>query len=323
MHIDRRLVGFGLFLITVGGVKVAVRQGLLSEPIARQAWTLWPLIIVAVGLSIVLAGRPGAAIGGLVLAITFGAMVGGVAASGVFPGAGLCSGNDDEGATFSDGGGDLGSSARVTITQDCGDLALGTVSGSTWSLSGRSRDGRAPEITRTSDTLRISTRDEGPFDVGGSGNWSLVLPRDAALRLDVKVNGGQSRFVFDGAHLGSVEVEANAGSLDVDLREAAAVGDTAIDVNFGSATLRLPRVGTTIRLSVNAGSAVLCLPEGTGLRVRLESVAASNDLAAHGLVETRGMWQTPGYDEASARIDVHADVNAGSLSLDPVRTCVG
>ena len=36
MHIDRRLVGFGLFLITVGGVMIAVRQGLLSEPTARQ-----------------------------------------------------------------------------------------------------------------------------------------------------------------------------------------------------------------------------------------------------------------------------------------------
>ena len=53
MHIDRRLVGFGLFLITVGGVMVAVRQGLLSEEAARQAWTLWPLILVGVGLSIV------------------------------------------------------------------------------------------------------------------------------------------------------------------------------------------------------------------------------------------------------------------------------
>ena len=50
MHIDRRLVGFGLFLITVGGVMVAVRQGLLTEDAARQAWTLWPLILVGSGL---------------------------------------------------------------------------------------------------------------------------------------------------------------------------------------------------------------------------------------------------------------------------------
>ena len=52
MQIDRRLVGFGLFLITVGTVAVAVRQGVLSEEIAGRAWSLWPLILIGIGLSI-------------------------------------------------------------------------------------------------------------------------------------------------------------------------------------------------------------------------------------------------------------------------------
>jgi hypothetical protein len=64
VHIDRRLVGFGLFLITIGGVMIAVRQGFLSEDLASRAWTLWPLILVGSGLSIVLSRRPGAALGG-------------------------------------------------------------------------------------------------------------------------------------------------------------------------------------------------------------------------------------------------------------------
>jgi hypothetical protein len=322
MHIDRRLVGFGLFLITIGVVMVAVRQGLLAEDTARQAWTLWPLILVGVGLSIVLAGRPGAAIGGLVLAVTFGAMLGGVAATGVFPGAGLCSGARD-GTTFPDGAGDLGPSARVTITQNCGDLTVGTVEGSTWSLSGVSVDGRQPEIERTSDRLKMTTRDDGPFDLGGSGDWTVVLPRATAIRLDAKVNGGQSRLALDGAHLDSLAVDANAGSVDLDLRETAAVGDVSVEVNFGSAIIRLPNVSFSGELSVNAGSATICAPNGVGLRIRLESVAASNDFAGHGLVESNGTWQTPGYAEASARIDLRVEANAGSLALDPARTCAG
>src|SRR3989442_5756157 len=124
MHIDRRLVGFGLFLITVGVVMIAVRQGLIGEDDARKAWTLWPLILVGVGLSIVLAGRPGAAIGGIVLALTFGAMLGGIAATGVFPGVGFCGGGRDHGTTFPATGGGLDPSARVTIAQDCGDLTI-------------------------------------------------------------------------------------------------------------------------------------------------------------------------------------------------------
>ena len=45
MQIDRRLVGFGLFLITVGAVMVAGRQGLLAEATAGRAWSPWALIL--------------------------------------------------------------------------------------------------------------------------------------------------------------------------------------------------------------------------------------------------------------------------------------
>ena len=323
MQIDRRLVGFGLFLITIGVVMVAIRQGLIDEATARQAWNLWPLILVGVGLSIVLEGRPGASIGGLLLAITFGAILGGVASTGVFPGAGLCTGDGGNGTSFADGGGDLGANASITISQDCGDLTIGTVDGSTWSVSGAARDGRAPQIDRSGDRLTIESRDDGPLDNGGSGDWTVVLPRATAIRLEVTVNGGQSRFALDGAHLESLSVDANAGSVDLDLREAASVGDTTIDVNFGSAIVRLPNRSFSAELSINAGSTAICLPAGVGLRVELDSVAASNDFADHGLIEANGTWQTPGYGSAEIRIELKADVNAGSLSLDPARTCAG
>ena len=39
------------------------------------------------------------------------------------------------------------------------------------------------------------------------------------------------------------------------------------------------------------------------------------------MVEANGTWRTEGYDEATVRIDLRADVNAGSLALDPPRQC--
>ena len=323
MQIDRRLVGFGLFLITVGGVMVAVRQGLLSEDAAGRAWTLWPLILVGVGLSIVLAGRPGAAVGGLVLALTFGAMLGGVAAGGSFPGIGFCGGDRGHGTAFPAAGGDLGASAGVKITQDCGDLTIGTVAGTSWSVAGVSRDGRPPRIDQGSDTLRIAAPDGGPFDLGGSSGWDVVLGRDTTIDLVITVNGGRSGVNLAGARLGTFRVDANAGSFELDLRDAAAIGNATIDVNFGSATLRLPNRSMTGTLSVNAGSAAICRPAGAGLRVRLESAAGSNDFEAHGLVETNGGWETTGFAAAAVRLDLRADVNAGSLALDPPRQCAG
>jgi hypothetical protein len=324
MHIDRRLVGFGLFLITVGAVMIAVRQGVIGEDDARKAWTLWPLILVGVGLSIVLAGRPGAAIGGIVLALTFGAMLGGIAATGVFPGVGFCGSSDrDPGTPFAQSSGGFAASARVTIAQDCGDLTIGTVAGSTWNVSGETSDARAPLIDQSANLLRVRTRDGEPFDIGGTSRWSVVLPRDPAIGLAVTVNGGQSRITLAGANVSPLRIDANAGSIDVDLREVSAVGDVVIDLNFGSATLRLPNRSLTGSLSVNAGSAAPCLPDGAGLRVRLDGAAASNDLAGHGLIETGGVWETPGYGTAEVRLDLRVHVSAGSLALDPIRQCAG
>ncbi len=67
----------------------------------------------------------------------------------------------------------------------------------------------------------------------------------------------------------------------------------------------------------------ICLPAGAGLRVELDSVAASNDFASQGLIETKDGWETPGFAGAEIRIDLQLDANAGSVALDPPRTCAG
>jgi hypothetical protein len=150
LRFDRRLVGFGLFLVTVGVVMVAVRQGLIPVDTARRAWSLWPLVLIGLGLSMILAGRPGAWVGGLIVAM--------------------------------------------------------------W----------LPSRTLSGD------------------------------------------------------------------------------------------------LTVNAGSVALCLPTGAGLRVSTGgNVAASNDFETHGLVRSGDTWETPGFASATARIDLMANANAASLSLDP------
>lgn len=73
----------------------------------------------------------------------------------------------------------------------------------------------------------------------------------------------------------------------------------------------------------DAGSAAVCLPDGLGIRVTFEGVAASNDLSDRGLVRVGDAWETPGYATAAARITLAAKVNAGSLALDPARECAG
>ncbi len=324
MQIDRRLVGFGLFLVTVGAVMVAVRQGWIPDETARRAWSLWPLILIGVGLSIALARRPGEALGGLVLALTFGAIVGGVASTGSFGFSGVCTGDRARGTVFPDASGELAGGSRVTLSQDCGDLTIAMVAGSTWSLSGVSADGRSPRVGASPDTLRVDPSDDRSFGLDGTTAWDVALPRDPLLDIAITASAGDARMIFAGAHLSRLAIERNAGSVDVDLRQVAQLGGLTLDINAGSGTLRLPSFDLDGTLSVNAGSVAICASPGVGLQIRTEgSFAASNDFDEHGLTEVGGTWETPGYATAEAQIDLRVEVNAGSLSLDPVRTCAG
>jgi hypothetical protein len=320
MRIDGRLVGFGLFLVTVGIVMVAVRQGLIPDETARRAWNLWPLLLIGTGLSMILAGRPGAAIGGMVVAVTLGAMVGGFASTGSI---GICTGRagDAGTATAPDQGGDFGATAQVTIEQACGDLDVTTMAGSSWS-AGLSAGDRAPTVTATTAALRISSPSSTFLETGGPTAWRVSLPQAPTLDLNVTASAGEARLSLAGAHLAGVTLVRNAGSVRLDLRDAAAIGPLSVTVNAGSATIWLPNRSLTGHLQANAGSVVLCLPAGAGLRIETgESVAASNDFESHGLAKNGDAWETPGFAGAAVKIDLSAQANAASLSLDSSSAC--
>lgn len=322
MRIDRRLVGLGLFLVTAGAVMLAAREGLLPDTLAGRAWTLWPLLLVGAGLSIVLAGRPGAFLGGLVVAVTLGAMLGGIAATGWSGGFGACTGNR-AGTPFAEQTGSITPGASVSIAISCGDLEVSSGPGTDWSVGGSSAEGEPPAISATAGGLRVERSARGGFDFGGGRNdWTVVLPSEPELRLDVQTNGGSGAVVLDGARVSEASFETNAGSLTIDLRGVADLRDLDVHTNLGSTTIRLPEESLSGTIAVNAGSVALCAPPAVGLRVDLDTVAGSADLASHGLVESGDdVWQTPDYASAARQLDLRIDVNAGSLTLDPVREC--
>ena len=164
MQLDRRLVGWGLIFILIGAVPLAVNAGWLDSDLVSRWIELWPLVIVAIGVSILLSRTQAAWVGTLGVALVFGSMVGGLVATGFhgFPGINGCGGGTAN--AFQTQSGTLGSSGRLTVEFDCGKLTLGTASGSSWQLAGKDGDGRAPEVSTVGDQVVIrSISDPGHF----------------------------------------------------------------------------------------------------------------------------------------------------------------
>jgi LiaI-LiaF-like transmembrane region len=323
MRTDRRLIYLGLFLLVFGGVLLGARQGWIPEDVVASIWQLWPVLLIAIGLSIILAGRTGSWLGGAVAAVLLGAMAASAIQTGVVPFIG-CGGGDEQGTPFEAQTGELASSAEVDLTFSCGDLDVATGSGASWTLEGSSDDGRAPTVRTSDDGVEIESSERGfPFgNGGGRQHWDLVVPTEPTLAVGVTLNAGSGRIVLEGARLSDVDLTVNAGSLSLDLRGAEAIESLGGTVNAGSNVTWLPELALDGNLTVNAGSLVICAPDDIGLRLNTgDNPISSNDFDRAGLVKVEDAWETPEY--ASARVQTELDVtaNAGSISLNPSQPC--
>jgi hypothetical protein len=326
MQPNRTFVGWGLFFIAFGGVLLAVRQGAIPTDVAARSWQLWPLLLVAAGLSMILSGRPGGSFGGFVAAVTFGVIAGGLIGSGAnFPFVGC--GGSDEGTPFAEQSGALAANAVVQIEFRCGELTVDTTDGSTWTVDGVSVDGEPPTTSESNDGIRLEAADSSSGVFGFSGVrelWTVTLPTDPTIELDVVLNAGSGRLTLRDAHLGVFDTVVNAGSLEVDLRDVAAISTLDGTVNAGSVVIWLPDRPLEGNLTVNAGSLSLCAPEDVGLRFTTgANPISSNNFDDQGLVRVGDAWETSDFATAPIRIALDLQANAGSLSLDPRQECTG
>ena len=324
MHVNRALLGWGVFFLVLGSVPLAVRYGLVDANAFATAWQLWPLLLIGAGMGLVLARTRAAIVGGLVVAVTAGLMVGGLVVNGAGGfGGGFVSCGGGGGTPFADQRGSLGTEAAVSLELDCGQVEVASVDGASWSLSGESHDGQPPVVNERDDRLTIEARArQGRIALGGDGGnqWTVMLPRDARTSLDLSVNAGSAVGAFDGMRLAGMQVSVNAGSAALDLGKAVELASLDASANAGSLAVTLPAVSMTGDLSANAGSLEVCVPDGVDLRIRLaDNALASNNFAEAGLIEVGDTWTRSG--GGSARIDLTASANLGSITLNPDDGC--
>jgi hypothetical protein len=325
MHVNRALLGWGVFFLVLGSVPLAVRYGVVDAAAFDAAWRLWPLLLIGAGMGLVLARTRAAIVGGLIVAATAGLMVGGLVVNGVGGfGVGFAScGGSGAGTPFADQRGTLGTEAVISLDLDCGDVDVASVEGAAWTIGGESHDGQPPLVTDGDDRLSVEARARQggiPFGDDGSNHWTVELPRDTRTSIDLSVNAGSAVGTFDGMRLDRVQVSVNAGSATLDLGNAVEVGAFDASVNAGSLAVELPAVSLTGDLSANAGSLELCVPDEVDLRIVLEDNAlGSNNFAEAGMEQFGSAWVLDG--DGTAIMTITASANLGSIILNPDDAC--
>jgi hypothetical protein len=324
MHIDRRLLGWGVFFILVGAVPLAVRANLVAESQVSSWFDLWPLLLVGWGLGLLLRRTPLEWVGGGLSAVVFGLMAGGALATG-FGGInfGSCGGGEGSGTSFATQTGTLANGGRINVEFSCGTLAIGAVDGTDWSVAGTGVGGRGPRVEASDTSVSIRTPAGGAFfqDVG-QNNWTVGVPRTPSVALGVTLNAGRGSADLSGANLTSTDLTVNAGDFRLDLVNASQAGDLDATVNAGKAVISLPAGDHSADVAMNAGGLEICVPSGAMLRVDWSGTLGSNDLGDAGLTEIDDdTWITPGFDEAQPHLELDVSATAGSFDLTIGGTC--
>jgi hypothetical protein len=328
MRINRGFLGWGVFLVLVGAVPLAVRAGYITEEQLPNIVSLWPLILIGIGVGILLARTRYGFLGGLVIAATFGLMVGGLLAGGIegFP-TGAC-GPGGTTTAFSTREGSLtGTSASVDLDLNCGSVTVAVQPGTNWRIEGEDRDGIGPNVNADNDSLRIRSHDEGNGfldTLNDRETWRVRLPESVLLDLHMRLNAGSSSLDLGAAAIEAFDLDLNAGSVTLNLGSVREIGDLSIGLNAGSLEVTLPNRSLSGSIEANAGSVAMCVPPGVALRLHTnESIVASYDFEDQGLVKQGSAWETPGFDAAPVRIELDTKANAGSFSLNPEDGCSG
>jgi hypothetical protein len=323
MHIDRRLLGWGVFFILVGAIPLAVRGGFLdAERVSSWPW-LWPVLLIGWALGLLLRRTPVEWLGGGVTAVVLGLMAGGALATG-FRGIPIVSGcgGDGQGTAFVTQRGTLATGGQLNVEFNCGAITIAAAEGADWTVAGSDGGGRGPRVETSGTSVSIESPANEFFQDSGQNTWTVGVPRAAQVGLGMTLNAGRGTADLAGASVTSASLTVNAGSFLLDLANAALVGDVNATVNAGDATISLPAGDRSANLSLNAGNLELCLPAGAPVRVRWAGALGSNDLDDAGLTELDDdTWVSAGFVETAPHLELRVSANAGSFDMTIGGTC--
>jgi len=319
MRVNRRFLYTGLFLVAIGGVLVAADLGALDTATLTDTVRLWPLAVIAVGLSLVLRRTQLSLSSGMLAAAVPGLVLGGAFA--VAPRfAGDC-GARGAPASIATEQGTFEGPASVSVTSGCGSLTVNTATGRGWRLEAGNTAGRVPSVRSSAQSLSIdSSGDERwRFLSGGRDAWDLTLPTSDIDGLSFVVTASRTQVALPGAWIGRLALTANASEIVVDA-SAASVANLSGAVNMGLLSIHLPADSDLVgSVRVGAGKLQVCTPPAVGLRVT--SKGLPRQVTVDGLQQTGSEGQSPDYASAVHRADLQVHVSFGTVEINPIGGC--
>jgi len=322
MRMNHGFLFLGLGLLSAGAVALAIQANLVDQELMANAWHLWPLVLVAIGLLLILSRTRYAVVGTVLAAVVIGAFV---SAEVSAVGAGLVPGCGSPPATADTQGGSFGGAATLDWRLSCATLDVAMGSSSNWSVSwGEAQGGAKPTVDGTATGLRLASLDQGADLFADRGErWVVILAKTTTYEATVQANGTKLTMNLSGSHFASLSLKPNATDAFLDLSDASIQG-LDLAANAGSVTINTSG-GTAMAgtIDVNAGSVHFCTTPGAAFQFTMSGTAMDETMNGSGITQVGDTWESATYPDADAahRITLAVHGNAASFELNPSGGC--
>jgi hypothetical protein len=286
-----------MILIGLGIVFLLNNLGILSWSIWETLLRLWPVLLVAAGLDLILGRR--SIWGSLIaLALTFAVLGAALWVSGTRAGSAQAPHSEEIAQPL----GEV-NQAQLTIDPGVGRLRIEAASDSPNLVEGTVGLARGEQLAqdfavqgqRATFTLRTEQTSFGPFTTGWAGQrlWDLQVSPKVPLRL--------------GADLG-------LGEMDLDLSELM-VEELDVALGLGQTSVTLPEEGRFVaRIEGAIGQTIVVIPEGLAARMRLDTGITGRQVPDDYRCAD-DVCTSPEYETADHRVDLDLSQAIGSLVI--------
>jgi len=259
-------------------------------------WRLWPLILVAVGLEI-LVGRRSAAASAIIAVGMLVVMAAALWFWSVQPYTSL------SGTTNIDQPLQGAKSAQVTINSGVGDLNVAPLAGSQSLVTGvvntMNNEVLTQDFHMTGSTAYYTLASKSnwslPFSDNTFGNhtWNLNLNSTVPTNLSINTGVGNADLNLEKLNLSRLDVAAGAGNTIVKLPAQGVLG-------------------ANIRAGV--GDLIISVPSGAAARIEIVS-GLGNKVVPANYEHNGNVYQSPDYSTSKNKVDLHVDAGVGNITV--------
>jgi len=296
-----------LLLIIAGVLLLLSNLGVLPRPMWNRLWQLWPVVLIALGIDVLLGRRStlAAIVGSVLILALFLGVVAIVFFAQYIPGMinlpspGLHS-------EFIKYPLDNLEEAKVTIDWPSFPSTL-----------------EALDDSNNLIEANVDYADELIFDVDTDGDYATVLLDTRSYGWDWDFTTWEEKrwevWLSPNVAL-DLELDPGSGRCDFDLSELN-LSDLRMDSGSGAVDLALPGSSSfTGYIEAGSGRVTITTPEDIGVRVNLEDGSgafrpAERFFLVEGEADDDGVWETENYDTADYVIELYIDQGSGSITI--------